>query len=358
MSTAKRPTARKRKSKKNKTSPLTKAFVGLIVLAGFAAIAAYAWLNHGATINEEKVRIYIPTGSSYDDVVDTLMANHCIDDRNGFDGKARLRDYPSCVKAGSYVIDAHQSYYNVVKKLRSGNQDPIVIVIGRQRSLETLCRNLGNKFEFKGKDLYRMLTTDSVCRHYGLTRSTIMTLFVQNSYEFYWTVSPTKFLDRMSQEHNRYWNASRLEQCEALNLSPDEVTILASIVEEETNVDKEKPLIASVYLNRIRRRMPLQADPTVRYAVGDFTLRRILKAHTEINNPYNTYRRTGLPPGPICIPGTASIDAVLENKRTNYLYFCAKEDFSGRHNFAATLSEHQNNADRFHSALNKRKIYK
>ncbi|MBR1792843.1 MAG: endolytic transglycosylase MltG [Bacteroidales bacterium] len=336
----------------------TKSLYFPIVAVFVFILSGVLWINHGHTSNEEEIRIYIPTGSTYEAVVDTLMANHCLDSRSTFDRKAHMRKYPSSVKPGSYIIHPNMSCYRLVRKLRSGSQDPIIVVIGKQRSLETLCNNLDKRFEFSGRQLYRMLNSDSVCHHYGLTRSTIMTLFVRNSYEYYWNVTPSRFLDRMQQEHSRYWNSSRLSKCDALKLTPAEVTILASIIEEETNVDDEKPLIASVYLNRIRRRMPLQADPTVRYAVGDFSIRRILKSHTEIPSPYNTYQHIGLPPGPICIPGTASIDAVLANHRTSYLYFCAKEDFSGRHNFAATLAEHQQNANRFHNALNKRKIYK
>lgn len=199
------------------------------------------------------------------------------------------------------------------------------------------------------------LQNDSICSIYGLTPATVFALFPQNTYEFYWTVSPMAFLDKMNQESNKFWN-ERQSQLSAINLSREQVITIASIVEEETNCNDEKADIASVYLNRYRIGMALQADPTVKYAIGDFTIRRIRGEMLQTDSPYNTYRNAGLPPGPICIPSAASIDAVLKNKNTQYLYFCAKEDFSGRHNFAATITEHQANAKKFHKALNKQNI--
>ena len=348
----------KKRKKKNSASKGFKVLCAVVAIVLLVAVVSGLWLRRERTSNEDSVRIYVPSTSNYESVVDTLVANGCIQDREGFNAMARLRGYPNLVKGGSYVVKANMSYYDLVNKLRAGNQDPIMVVIGRQRSLATLCENLGRRFEFSGKELYGLLRTERVCEGYGLTRANVMALFVQNSYEFYWNVSAKDFLDRMYKEYKRFWNEGRVRKCKTLNLSESEVTALAAIVDEETNDDSEKPLIASVYLNRIRKHMPLQADPTVRYAVGDFSIRRVLKAHTLVDSPYNTYRRLGIPPGPICIPSEAAIDAVLENRRTDYLYFCAKEDFSGSHNFASNLKDHQKNAQRFHEALNSRRIYK
>ena len=348
----------KKKKKKGNASRNFKIFcycnIALIVIAIISGII----LRRERCQNSEEVRLFLPEGISYDAVIDTLINRKCISSREGFDAMSRLRRYKKHVKSGSYIVDAEMPYYDLVNKLRAGRQDPIKITIGSFRSLDGLCSKLGERFEFSGKELYAMVRNDSVCKSYGLDRQNMLAFFVQNTYEIYWNISVERFMERMYREYNHFWNASRLDKCAALNLSPAEVTTLAAIVEEETNNDKEKPLIASVYLNRIRKRMPLQADPTVRYAVGDFSLRRILKKHTEVNNPYNTYRFAGLPPGPICIPSAESIDAVLENRHTDYLYFCAKQDFSGSHNFASNLSEHQRNAEKFHKALNNRKIFK
>ena len=355
---AKRKHNKKKSTKNTKTPRWFKIFCYCCVVLIVIALVSGIILRRERCQNSEAVRLFLPEGIEYEAVVDTLIHRKCITSREGFDAMARLRRYKNHVKSGSYIVEAEMPYYDLVNKLRAGNQDPIRITIGAFRSLDALCGKLGNRFEFSGKELYAMATNDSVCRSYELSRPTMIALFIQNTYEVYWNTSVQGFMDRMAREYNHFWNSSRLDQCEALHLTPAEVTTLASIVEEETNYDKEKPLIASVYLNRIRKKMPLQADPTVRYAVGDFSLRRILKKHTEINSPYNTYRFAGLPPGPICIPSAVSIDAVLKNERTDYLYFCAKEDFSGRHNFASTLKEHQRNAEAFHKALNNRKIYK
>ena len=180
-------------------------------------------------------------------------------------------------------------------------------------------------------------------------------MFLQNTYEIYWTISPKALLDRMKRESDYFWDKRQI-QLQNIGLTRQQVMTIASIVEEETNVEEEKPVIASVYLNRFRIGMPLQADPTVKYAIGDFTIRRILNNMLSVDSPYNTYRYAGLPPGPICLPSTASIDAVLKNKKTDYLFFCAKEDFSGRHNFAVDYAEHMANARRYQAALNARGI--
>ena len=208
-----------------------------------------------------------------------------------------------------------------------------------------------------GDTLLQMLNDDTLCAAYGHTPQTIIGMFPRNTYDIYWNTSPRKLLDRMQRESEKFWTDSRKSQCKALKMTEYEVITLASIVEEETNVNDEKADIASVYLNRLRTGMLLQADPTVKYALQDFSIRRILNYMLLVDSPYNTYRIVGLPPGPICIPSQASIDAVLKNKKTSWLYFCAKEDFSGRHNFSSSLAEHQRNAAKFHKALNDRKIH-
>jgi UPF0755 protein len=185
-----------------------------------------------------------------------------------------------------------------------------------------------------------------------------MTLFIPNTYEFYWNTSADKFIERMYVEYKHFWSKSRLNKAQKIKLTPEQVIILASIVEEETIKDDEKPTVAGVYLNRLHKNIRLQADPTVRFAVGDFEIKRILNKHLKIDSPYNTYKYAGLPPGPICIPTISSIDAVLNYKKHDYLYFCAKDDFSGYHAFAKTLKQHNINATKYRKALNKNRIYK
>jgi UPF0755 protein len=190
----------------------------------------------------------------------------------------------------------------------------------------------------------------------GFDQYSIVCNFIPNTYEVYWTISPKGLLLKMNKEYKRYWNDERLALAKQLGLSPNEVMTLASIVSEESNQEKEYSLIAGVYLNRVRKGMLLQADPTVKFALQDFSLKRILGKHLEVESPYNTYRKTGLPPGPICIPSVKVIDAVLHTQPHSYIYFCAKEDFSGYHNFAVTLEEHNQNARRYQRALNEHNI--
>ena len=320
------------------------------------ALLVITLLRRQAPPIHEEVRIYVPTGSSYESLVDSLDVHNCIVNRNVFNLFAHTRGLSSHVKSGSYLITPGSTLIGLVQKLYHGNQDAIRITINKHRTPEQLCQYLDSRLELSADDLLELMQSDSACASYGETPASIIGLFVQNTYEVYWNISPTALLNRMSKESQHFW-APRQQQLESLGLTRQQVLTIASIVEEETNVIEEKPDIASVYLNRLRIRMPLQADPTVKYAVGDFTIRRIKGSMLEHPSPYNTYNHAGLPPGPICIPSESSINAVLENKKTGYLYFCAKEDFSGRHNFSSSLAEHSSNARKFHKALNNKNIH-
>lgn len=304
----------------------------------------------------QPVRINIPEGTDYNALVDSLDSHGCIVSHPTFHLLSHIRGLHKHVKAGSYLLQPGSHIIQVIQKLYNGNQDPIRITINKHRTLEHLCQFLGTKLTFSPDTMLALLKSQEVCERYGETPQTIIGLFLQNTYEIYWTTTPTALLSRMKRESDYFWDKRQL-QLQKLGLTRQQVLTIASIVEEETNANDEKPDIASVYLNRMRINMPLQADPTVKYAIGDFTIRRILNSMLTTDSPYNTYRYAGLPPGPICIPSTSSIDAVLKNKKTDYLFFCAKEDFSGRHNFAATSAEHSSNAQRFHKALNNRNIH-
>lgn len=329
--------------------------MGVVVVL---AVLVFLFLHNNKLTIQDEVRIYVPTGSSYEAVCDTLCAHDCMPNKMLFGTLARLRSYPDHIKAGSYVVKPGTNVVALFLKLYRGNQDAMRITIGKYRLNKDLCTYLGSKLEFPADSLLCLLNDTEVCAAYGHTPQNILGMFLRNTYEMYWNISPRRLLDKMQTESNRFWNNKRLGKCASLDMQPDDVITLASIVDEETNQNDEKDLVASVYLNRLRKGMLLQADPTLKYAVGDFSLRRILNRHKEVESPYNTYKYKGLPPGPICNPAASSIDAVLANRQTGYLYFCAKEDFSGHHNFAATLSEHERNAAKFHAALNARKIYK
>ena len=327
----------------------------ICLLIGAAIGLGFLTANQRVAVSDT-TRIYIPDNADYQALVDTLDTHHCLPSHTLFNTMARLRGLPIHVKAGSYIVTPNMRTLSLVLKLYSGNQDPVRITINKHRTLDQLCQFLGSKLQFDADSLLSLLTDTAFCAQYDLTPQTIIGIFLQNTYEFYWTIKPTNLVGRMNTEYKRFWN-ERDNRLSDLGLTREQVLTIASIVEEETNCNEEKPDIASVYLNRYRIGMALQADPTVKYAVGDFSIRRIKGSMLKTDSPYNTYLYAGLPPGPICIPSASSIDAVLKNKQTSYLYFCAKEDFSGRHNFAATPDEHIANARKFHKALNDRNIH-
>ena len=304
--------------------------------------------------------LLVPSKVTYQQVCDSLRSAGFVNDYR-FDLLAKIRDYPKHVKPGRYVLSAGASTSDVVNKLRSGAQDEVHLRFERVRSLQELASKIGPQIEADSAGLMSLFLDDERLMAFALngeplTSETVLACFIPNTYYLHWNTTAEEFLSRMIYEQEMFWNGERLEKTRAMDMSPMEVMILASIVEMETNKNDEKPDIASVYLNRLHRGIPLQADPTVKFAVGDQSLRRILKAHLKVESPYNTYLYRGLPPGPVCTPSSASVDAVLSNKKTPYLYFCAREDFSGYHAFATSLSEHNNNARRYHRALNERKI--
>ena len=315
----------------------------LVLAAVLAGCIAGALGLRRPTANSTPLRLNLPEGTDYKTLCDSLSANG-IAPGGTFSLMARALRLNQNVRPGSYIVEPHMRQLALVRKLRNGQQDPIRLTIGKFRTPQQLNKYLNNKLMHKDFNIQ----LDS------------FHLILPDTYEFYWTVSPEQFMQRMEDEYNRFWTTEVGPQgelrCDLLELSDNgnarlETMILASIVDEETNNNAEKPLIASVYINRLERGMPLQADPTVKYAVGDFTLKRILNKHLAVESPFNTYLHAGLPPAPICLPSKASIDAVINAKETNYLYFCASDKLDGTHRFAATLAEHNANAARYHRAL-------
>lgn len=301
----------------------------LAVLAMLAGLAAITLLN-SKTTNTEPLRLNIHENTSYNALCDSLDASAT------FQLMAKALGLDKRVRPGSYLVESRMKALSLVRKLRNGQQDPIRLTIGKFRTPQQLNEYLNTKLMHNDFNV----TLDN------------FHLILPDTYEFYWTVTPEQFLQRMEKEYNAFWDLKDLKDLK----KPKDVIILASIVEEESNNNAEKPLIASVYINRLKKGIPLQADPTVKYAVGDFTLRRILNKHLAVESPFNTYLHTGLPPAPICLPSKTTIKAVLKAPQTNYLYFCASEQMDGTHRFAATLAEHNRNAAAFHHALNARGI--
>ena len=351
-----------RKSRRRKKSTLRRVGETLAILACVLLVVGgglWYYIAYAPAISKETV-LYVPSKASYRQVCDSLRAAGFVNDYR-FDLLAKIRKYPYYVKPGRYILTEGASTSKIVDKLRSGAQDEVHLHFGRMRSLPALASKVGRQIEADSAALMAFFYTPVRLGAFNLlgaplTYETALGCFIPNTYYIHWNTTPEKFLSRMIYEQENFWNDTRRAQAGALKLTPLEVITLASIVELETNKNDEKADIASVYLNRLRRGIPLQADPTVKYALGDPTLRRILKVHLKTDSPYNTYLYRGLPPGPICTPSAASIDAVLADKKTSYLYFCAREDFSGYHAFASNLSTHNANARRYHRALNERKI--
>lgn len=276
---------------------------------------------------------------------------------NNFKILAGWMHYTDHLRTGRYEVRPGMSNIELIRALRSGQQSAIRFTFNSMRTIEEFAEKADQQLMLDGDQILHYLNDSLWCDSIGFDNQTIIAMLIPNTYELYWNISPEAFMQRMKKEYDAFWNESRRAKATEIGLTPIEVSTLASIVEEESAVVDEYPIIAGLYINRLKRGMPLQADPTVKYASGNFALQRILNIHLEIDSPYNTYKHEGLPPGPIRIPSTQGLNAVLNYRQHNYLYMCAKEDFSGRHNFAATLSEHNRNADRYRAELNKRKIF-
>ena len=303
--------------------------------------------------------LLIPEGATYKTVLDTLNKHDVINDHISFQFLAKMFSYPENVKPGRYVFKPNTSNYQAVKKLLSGVQDPLRLTFNNIRLKEDLIERIGSRFEF-GEDNFRKALNDpEVCRKYGLDTLTIVSMFLPNTYEIFWTTGTEKFLDRMHSEYKKYWTAEKVAKAKSIGLTPVQVSILASIVEEEQarKVD-ERPRVAGLYINRLNALMPLQADPTIKFALQDFAIKRILNEQLKVKSPYNTYVNVGLPPGPIRVADFNSLDAVLNYDKHDYLYMCAKADLSGYHAFATTYEDHLNNARMYQAELNRLKIMK
>lgn len=302
--------------------------------------------------------LLIPTGADFKEVQNILHDEGYTEDLVSFSFLAKLMDYDEGVKPGRYLLKPDMSNYEAIKLLRSGLQTPINITFNNIRLKKELAEKITRNIEADEGKFLALINDSTVVNELGFNKHTILTMFIPNTYEVYWTITEKELLDRMSREYKNFWNEERLKKAARLNMTPVEVSILASIVNAETKKKDESAKIAGVYINRLQRNMALQADPTLVYATGDFSIKRVLNVHKELDSPYNTYMYPGLPPGPINLPPIHSIDAVLNYEDHKYLYFCAREDFSGYHRFATNLTQHLKNARVYQSALNKANLYR
>lgn len=325
----------------------------IVTVLGAAGLSlgCYYW----ATAVERSGVVYVPIGASFTQLMDSLRRHEVLRNETAFARMARRHGLDTALKAGRYELKEGMSYVRTIRMLRLGWQVPVRVTFNNIRTPDRLAGILARKLEPDSAAWLAALTSDSLARVYGLTPQTILTLCIPNTYEFFWNTSPDTFLQRMRQESDKFWT-SRDVKLSRSGLTRPQAYILASIVYEETKRKNEMPRVAGVYVNRLKRGMPLQADPTVKYAVGDFALRRVLNRHLEVDSPYNTYKYPGLPPGPICMPSIDALDGVVDFENHDYLYFCAKDDLSGAHAFARTLAEHNRNAQAYARALNRRGI--
>ena len=302
--------------------------------------------------------ILIPTGSSYEQVMDTIESKLLIKNRKAFDWLARKKKYPLLIKPGRYLIDNSQSYNSLINLLRSGKQSPVKLTFSNVVTLNQIAGRIGKQIEADSLEIIGFLSDDSNYIKDGFNKENIVSLFIPNTYELYWNTDSKGLYTRMLKEYRLFWNDKRLLKAKEIGLNQKEVSILASIIDDEAAKSDEKPRIAGVYLNRLKRGIPLQADPTIIFALNDNSVTRVLKKDLLVDSPYNTYKHSGLPPGPIGCATIDGIDAVLNAEIHDYLFFAARPDFSGYHNFSRTLSEHNRYASLYQKELDKRKIFK
>lgn len=332
---------------------LRNAFFVLLLAGGAAAFIAWSQgLRDNVRAEADGFELLIPAEADFEYVCGQLESGNVLKDMGSFRKVSGIRKYDQLVKPGHYVLRAGTNNWDLVRKLRAGDQDQMKLRFRTHWTLEEIAQEIGDQLMLDGDDLALKMRDPAFLQNYGVNPDNVRNLFIPNTYFVYWTISAEDLFDKLKASYDDYWNADRKAKLKALGMTQHEVLTLASIVQAETYMADERPTVAGLYLNRIRDGIPLQADPTVIFAHGDFTIKRVLQRHLEIDSPYNTYKNAGLPPGPINNPEPSAIDAVLNRENHSYFYMCAKPDFSGYHNFARTLSQHNQNARAYRTALN------
>lgn len=335
------------------------ALLGLLVAAYFAYFVYSAMFKPNTAFNNEEAYIYLPTGANYFEVRSQLEP--LLIDINKFDALAKQKKYVSNIKAGKYAIKRGMNNNDIINSIRSNNL-PIKVAFNNQETLEDLSGRIASQIEADSLSILNALTSEDFLKSNGFELKTALGMYIPNSYEFFWNTSAEQFRDRMLREYHRFWTEARIEKAKALNLTPNQVMTLASIVQKETSKVDERPKVAGVYVNRLKVGMPLQADPTVIYAIkektGDFkqVIKRVLFKDLELDSPYNTYKYAGLPPGLITMPDISSIDAVLNYEKHDYYYFVADVNNFGYHKFAKNLSQHNRNREEYVRWINQQGV--
>lgn len=302
-------------------------------------------------VGKEDQVLVIPDSANFEKVQEILHEGNYVQDLISFSFLSKLMDYDQGVKPGRYTLKANMTNIEAIRYLRLGLQEPVKITFNNVRLISDLSEKITKNLEMKPEQFEAALVNFAMTNTYGFTKDNVLCMFIPNTYEVYYTASPNQLIERMHEEYENFWNKERLDKASSLKLTPVEVSILASIVQAETVKRDEAPTIAGLYINRLKQGIPLQADPTLVFASGNFGLKRVLNEHKLVDSPYNTYKYSGLPPGPINLPEISSLEATLNYLKSDYIYMCAKEDFSGRHNFSASHTEHMRNAQRYQAAL-------
>ncbi len=350
--------------KKKKTSFFKKVLISLsVILLLITTVGGYlayrTIYQSNINLGDKKSQfIYIHTGSTFEDVIKILDENNYLKNRSTFEWLAEKKKYNKSVKPGKYRILASMSNNALINLLRGGIQEPVEINFNGLHTVDQLMSRVGRRIEADSSSLLNAIHDNSYMKKYGFNADNPQALFIPNTYQFYWNTSVDEFMDRMAKEYKSFWTEERRKKARQIGYSQTDVSILASIVQGEQCCDnEEKKIIAGLYINRLRKEMSLQSDPTVIYAIGNFNIQRVSTEQTRFPSPFNTYVNKGLPPGPISFVQESSIDAVLNYSKNDFIYMCAKEDLSGKHYFTKTYEQHQIYARKYREALNARNIH-
>lgn len=342
--------------KKNKRISPVLLNIGLLAILAVLFTAYVLLAPNSHTSGNKSQYLLIPDNSTFETVTHQLSETEALRSVFTFTLTAKVYGYKN-IKPGRYEINPGISNLRLVHKLKTGRQSALKLTFNNIRTKEQLAGRLSKQIMADSASILQHLNDSAFLTKYDLNPNTSVALFIPDTYEVFWDMDANELFERMKKEYDRFWNDERKEKAALIPMTPVEVSTLASIVEEETNSKSERPIVAGLYINRLKTDMPLQADPTVKFAYGDFSLRRITGTHLRTQSPYNTYKNKGLPPGPIRLATASGIDAVLNHEKHNYIFMCAKETLNGEHNFAATYAEHQVNARKYQKALDERKIF-
>ncbi|RKR83621.1 UPF0755 protein [Mucilaginibacter gracilis] len=345
--------------KKDKGGIFRKFIIALVIIIVFAlgATGLFYYLRYyGPNVTDQQQYLYIRTGSNFSDVYKTIREQGIVRDSTTFMWAAHNKKYVNHVKPGRYRLKSGMSNRDLINMLMSGRQEAVKITLKNLRKKEDFAGYMAKKLEADSLSIINLLDSAEYEQKLGFTKDNIYAMILPNTYDFYWNSSPKKLLAHFYGAYQKFWTPERKQKAQAINLDPAQVSTLASIVDAEATYDAEMPAIAGLYLNRLKKGMKLESDPTVIFAANDFTIHRVLNKQLAIVSPYNTYMYKGLPPGPVMMPSINAIKAVLDYQHNDYIYMCAKEDFSGYHNFATTMAQHLINAHKFQKALNERNI--